>query len=231
MPHNAARYCADQLAHIKARIAAAWRERIDPNGPPAAARDSQTQAGRARKGLDEAGTLAQLVLDLDGVRRRLALEATVEGDASPLHEQLGMIVAELCEVLEALVAEEGDELLDQGRVEAGGMAAAAVAGMLRKAGRQRGPVPPPGIDKLAAEILPRLDMLQKRVDEIARTPLPPQTIARGLAGISKREDGGAAPPQGDDIVAALARMSEDERTLTLIKAAHSSPIDPFARTR
>jgi HK97 family phage prohead protease len=85
--------------------------------------------------------------------------------------------------------------------------------------------------KLAGDLLPRLDALQQRVEAIAKTPLPPQTIARGLAGISKREDAGAPPATADDVVAALARMSDDERTLTLIKAAHGNPITPLGRPR
>jgi hypothetical protein len=86
-----------------------------------------------------------------------------------------------------------------------------------------------GLAKLADELVPRLDALQKRVDEIARTPLPPQTLARGYAGISKREDGGAPIAPSEDVVAALARMSDEERTLTLIKAAYVNPLAPFGR--
>ena len=86
-----------------------------------------------------------------------------------------------------------------------------------------------GLAKLAGEIVPRLDALQKRVEEIARTPLPPQTVARGFAGISKREDAGVRSRPAEDVVAALARMSDEERTLTLIKAAHANPIAPVGR--
>ena len=104
----------------------------------------------------------------------------------------------------------------------------AVADTLRKA-RQPDLAPlAGGLAKLAGEIVPRLDALQKRVEEIARTPLPPQTVARGFAGISKREDGGGTLSPAEDIVAALARMSDEERTLTLIKAAHANPISPRA---
>lgn len=85
-----------------------------------------------------------------------------------------------------------------------------------------------GLEKLAGDIVPRLDALQKRVEEIAQTPLPPQTVARGYVGVWKQQDGGLAVA-GDDIVAALARMSEEERTLTLIKAAHAAPIRPAGR--
>jgi phage head maturation protease len=86
-----------------------------------------------------------------------------------------------------------------------------------------------GLAKLADQLVPRLEALQKRVDDIAETPLPPQTAARGvmLAAIGKTSDGSGAADQ--DIVAVLARMSEEERTLTLIKAARANPIAPSAR--
>lgn len=85
------------------------------------------------------------------------------------------------------------------------------------------------VGKLSDQLVPRLEALQKRVDDIARTPLPPQTAARGitLAAVGKSDDaGGVHEP---DIVAALARMTDEERTLTLIKASHANPIAPFAR--
>ena len=86
-----------------------------------------------------------------------------------------------------------------------------------------------GLAKLADEVVPRLEALQKRVDDIAKTPLPPHTAARGitLSAIGKSGDAGSVTDQ--DLVAALARMSEEERTLTLIKAARANPIAPFAR--
>jgi hypothetical protein len=60
-------------------------------------------------------------------------------------------------------------------------------------------------------------------------PLPPLAVTRAPSAISKREDGGRAEICPDDIVAALARMSEEERTVALIKAAHANPIAPFGR--
>jgi hypothetical protein len=85
------------------------------------------------------------------------------------------------------------------------------------------------VGKLSDALVPRLEALQKRVDDIARTPLPPQTAARGLAlsAFGKSDDVG--PIGAHDVVAALARMTDEERTLTLIKAAHASPVTPFAR--
>jgi hypothetical protein len=84
-----------------------------------------------------------------------------------------------------------------------------------------------GLAKLADDIVPRLDALQRRVDDIARTPSPPLTAARGLSAIAKRDDGHSTFAAPDDIVAALAQMTDEERTLTLIKAARANPLHPL----
>lgn len=156
-PGNARHYTEGQLARIEARIVAAWRETIDPEGPPAAA---IAPTGHATPPELTAMTLAD------------TLRKSWQPDLAPL--------------------------------------GAALA-------------------RLADDLLPRLDALQQRVDEIARTPLPPLTMARGGAALAKRDDGvgGFTPPE--DVVAALAPMSDDERALALIKAAHATPIRPNGR--
>lgn len=82
---------------------------------------------------------------------------------------------------------------------------------------------------LSEALLPRLDALAERVEAIARTPLPPATMVRAPASLSKRDDGGGGFAAPDDIVTALARMSDEDRTLALIKAAHLNPIRPRLR--
>ncbi len=79
-----------------------------------------------------------------------------------------------------------------------------------------------------ADLAPRLDQLAKRVDDIARTPIPPVTIARSVASVSKQQDGGAVEGavSPDELAAAFARMSKEEQTLTLIKASYARPIYP-----
>jgi hypothetical protein len=79
------------------------------------------------------------------------------------------------------------------------------------------------------KIVPMLERLTKRVDDIARTPLPPLTIAKGTVSVSKQQDRGSAdagePELSPEAVAsALAKMSKDEQTLTLIKASYANPI-------
>jgi phage head maturation protease len=201
LPDNARHYTPGQLERIKARIIAAWQEKIDRDGPPAAA------SGQGR-----------------------ATVPTTKAADPPLVQRLEGIIAELCDFLQSLVGEEGTEATDGDDGSAHtDLAALATVGTLRKRNQPDFAPLADGLAKLAGDIVPRLDALQKRVEEIARTPLPPQTVARGFAGISKREDAGGTLAPADDIVAALARMSEEERTLTLIKAAHANPIAPVSR--
>jgi hypothetical protein len=85
------------------------------------------------------------------------------------------------------------------------------------------------LGKVLGEIVPMIERLTQRVDDIARTPLPPLTIAKGTVSVSKQLDRGSA--SGDDpeltsemIASALAKMSKEEQTLTLIKASYANPI-------
>lgn len=171
---NAGQYTDTQIAHIKARIVAAWQERIGVDGPP----PYDTGAGKT-------ATSDTLRKDGNGTAR------------------IGQIIGDLewlCGFLHGL-AGEGPDTANTGKGASGGELMKALAG----------------------EIVPRLDALAKRVEDIAATPLPPQTAGRGFSGISKREDGGGFT---EDVVAALSRMSDDERTLALIKASHANPLRP-----
>lgn len=229
---NAARYSPAELAHIKERIVAAWRAKIDPAGPPEAGGKASV-AGTLSKGLEDVGRVAEIVLDLDWLADCLELEAAMEGDASPQPARLSAIAGELCEFLRG-VAEEGGGAVD------GQEAAAALT---LAAGRHREAEALAKTQALfAAEraqnralmerlagIVPRLDRLAKRVEDIAATPLPPLTVARGVSAVSKQQDGrgGDVSLSPDLLAAAFANMSQEEQTLTLIKAAYANPIRPF----
>jgi hypothetical protein len=84
--------------------------------------------------------------------------------------------------------------------------------------------------KVLGEVVPMIEKLSKRVDEIARTPLPPLTLAKGTVSVSKQQDRGSSMGNGElelspeAIAAALAKMSKEEQTLTLIKASYATPI-------
>ncbi|MGH7113126.1 MAG: DUF6582 domain-containing protein [Stellaceae bacterium] len=163
-PSNAGRYTTAQLDQIKDRIVAAWKEKIDTVGPPAA--DGSNKAGREpaqaalTKALWDVGHVARIILDLDWLEDSLALEAAMEGDDSPQPARLQAIIAELCGFLNALVAEETEEILDDAEiggapgdleieevlVMAGGAAGAAHVADLCRAGG-------PKLQKFAAALL------------------------------------------------------------------------------
>ena len=101
---------------IKTQIIAAWKEKIDKDGPPSAG--DNKKAGRSRrisrltKALWDVGHVARIILDLDWLKESLAVEAAMEGDDSPQPARLQAIIGELCGFLNALVAEETGEILD-----------------------------------------------------------------------------------------------------------------------
>jgi phage head maturation protease len=119
-PSNAQRYTATQLDNIKAKIIAAWKEKIDKNGPPSA--HDREMAGRIAaqvaltKALWDVGRVARIILDLNWLKESLGVEAEMEGDDSPQPERLQAIIVELCSFLSALVAEETGEILDDSEV-------------------------------------------------------------------------------------------------------------------
>jgi uncharacterized protein DUF6582 len=85
------------------------------------------------------------------------------------------------------------------------------------------------LGKVLGEIVPMLQRLTQRVDDIARTPLPPLTIAKGTVSVSKQLDrgstsGGDPELSSETVASALAKMSKEEQTLTLIKASYANPI-------
>ena len=84
--------------------------------------------------------------------------------------------------------------------------------------------------KMVTELSGVIGRIAKQVDDIARTPLPPQTLAYpfGFTGVSKKEDSGRAraPASDEDIVERFAKLSPTEQTMLLIKAAYRNPMRP-----
>ena len=450
-PSNAQRYTSTQLETIKSRIIAAWKQKIDKDGPPSAGEakkrlDQSPAQSALTKAIWDVGHVARIILDLKWLQENLAIEAAMEGDNSPQPSRLQAIISELCGFLNALTAEETEEILNDTDISgelpdsraaeivimaAGGSGATLLAdlchgrgrrmnklaaAMLAKAGhsdadqalldlayhaidkcigmngllfaershltkardalkaagakagedatgattrnmesqspgtRRRTSAPhpgdnmdpdianypafgpPPGVLELVAaalgkrgsghqplmdiahdcigkltdgtccvaakagvrhsqdtqnhltlahdhlvaagakcdaagfapetewegtefepakvatgnlakrlaeeraekatlmaalsDLVPRLDQLTKRVEDIARTPLPPLAVAKNIAAISKQQDAGGTAFSADQLAAAFAQMSKEEQTLTLIKASYARPIHP-----
>ncbi|TMJ62201.1 MAG: hypothetical protein E6G82_06205 [Alphaproteobacteria bacterium] len=145
--------------------------------------------------------------------------SALKGGEGEKTRRLRALLAELCDLLDSFSLENADDL-----------AALALSGSLRKLRRADDPDMNARLAKLADDILPRLDALQRRVEDIAQTPLPPLTVTsalRGLSAIAKRDDGAGTFLASDDIVAALVQMTDEERTLALIKAARATPLRPM----
>ena len=70
---------------------------------------------------------------------------------------------------------------------------------------------------LLAELAPRLEKLGRRVEELARQPLPPPMLA-GTRAVEK-----GAEARVEDLAATLAAMTGEQRAALLIKVAQSQP--------
>jgi phage head maturation protease len=166
-PNNARRYTAVQLDDIRAKIIAAWKAKIDTDGPPAADGSNKTGRNPAQvaltKALWDVGHVARIILDLDWLEESLTAEAAMEGDDSPQPARLQAIIAELCGFLNALVTEETGEILGGAEsdsepadssppdilIMAAGAAGAALVADLCKTGSPR-------MQKLAAAVLAKI---------------------------------------------------------------------------
>jgi phage head maturation protease len=115
-PSNARRYTAAQLDSIKSLIIAAWKTKIDRDGPPSAENANGATNAAANiafvKALFDVGHIARVIADLEWLRENLQIEAAMEGDGSPQPARLQTIIAELCGFLKEMVAEETGDILD-----------------------------------------------------------------------------------------------------------------------
>ena len=103
-PKNAGQYGADDLAKIKAKIMAAWKEKIDPEGPPSAAQKLQ-------KAMWHIGSYAETLQNLKWLLDDLDWEAVREMDDSPVPERFRAWLEQGVEILGVLAAEVIGELL------------------------------------------------------------------------------------------------------------------------
>jgi len=196
MPANAARYTAARLGEIKSRIVAAWKDKIDPAGPPAAKSAAPGDSDQAA--LDH---LHDCLKELTGGACCAAAKAGGKSNAMFGH------------------LKEAHDAICRAGARCDGFVSDADSGKTTRSDDL--------MKAFAGQIVPRLDALAKRIEQLEAMPLPPLTAAGPAASIAKRDDAGHPGVSPDDIVAALARMSGEERTLALIKAAHQNPIRPL----
>lgn len=113
-PKNAAKYTAEQVKSIKAKIVAAWKDKIDKDGPPEAKDDSGKAATVASlaKGMEDIGRIARLVEEMFWLWEKLETERAMEGDDSPLPDDLKALIAQVVAFQQQHAGEETEEFLD-----------------------------------------------------------------------------------------------------------------------
>lgn len=137
---NASKYSADDLKTIKAAIVAAWKDKIDKEGPPSMAEGAKKavavadlqkrrpnlsaegaaaeyESAQLRKGLATCGDLAYLIQSLAYLTERVEYEAAAEDDGSPLPAKLNETIATLGDLLVQMVEEEVGEQIEGKEVE------------------------------------------------------------------------------------------------------------------
>ncbi len=107
---NESKYKASEVAQIKARIVAAWKEKIDKGGPPSASQ--KTADGDAAKGMYTVATLAGLLDQLQMMQQSVEWERDMENDGSDVPERLAEAIETFAEVFMDMANEEVDELLE-----------------------------------------------------------------------------------------------------------------------
>jgi hypothetical protein len=118
---NAAKYSSDEVDKIKAKIIAAWKEKIDKDGPPSADDKSEKaaklwkafQSEQMSKGMHDVGRLACFVDELQWFIQSVEFEEALEGDStSTTPAEMKAILQQLCACLINRVKEETEELLE-----------------------------------------------------------------------------------------------------------------------
>jgi hypothetical protein len=117
MPKNAGKYSAEDLASVKANIVAAWKDKVDSEGPPSAS--EKASLAEIAKSLYDVGDIAMMIQFMRQLEERLALEAAIEGDASSAPGTARQLCADLCQFLRDLVAEETSEVLEGTEIDPG----------------------------------------------------------------------------------------------------------------
>ena len=201
------------------------------------------------KGLYAVGRFAEVLEAISYLMKSAEYEAESEGDESKVPASLKSWLADGIAIFKAMSTEEADELIAPVKAkkaaEADDLAKAAkeAADAESDAGAALATVAltveRDGLAKALGDVAGRIDplvkvveALSKRLADVESQPVPSKTAGPGAAhaSVSKEADAAgpaavskSAGPSSDDLVKALASMSEEDRTLLLIKAQHQLP--------
>lgn len=108
-PSNQKPYTAEQVDSIKAKIIAAWKEKIDADGPPDAATKAFKNDNLA-KGLYTVGCFAEILERIAYLQQSAQYEETYEQDDSTMPASLKSWLSTGAQLLRDMVTEETGEL-------------------------------------------------------------------------------------------------------------------------
>src|ERR1700737_816501 len=102
-------------------IADAWREKIDSKGPPSAEADAEAPHAILTGTPWDPGRVAQIIQELDWLRDIFELDTATPGRDSMEVARLQTNIAELCGLLNTLVAEDIGEIPRRARIDGDGL--------------------------------------------------------------------------------------------------------------
>jgi phage head maturation protease len=111
---NQAQYSSAQVASIKRKIVAAWKKKIDKDGPPSA-----DDGEKLAKGLYSVANFAQCLESLAWICQAAQADFDWEGDGSPVPAQMREWMQSGVDIFCDMAEEEANELVDSLREQAG----------------------------------------------------------------------------------------------------------------
>lgn len=108
---NAEKYDPEDVKKIKAKIVAAWKDKIDKEGPPSAKTEKLDAAvvSVLRKDMYGCSSLSNVIQALIQLKQSAQYEAFCEGDESDVPEKLAALIAAAGQVMKDLI----DEVLEE----------------------------------------------------------------------------------------------------------------------
>jgi hypothetical protein len=105
---NSGKYSTEDAATIKGHIVSAWKDKIDKDGPPSAAKVDDGDLGKAvlRKNLALCGEFSYLLHSLCALQERVEYEEELENDDTDLPARMMNCLVDLGNVLADMVKEE-----------------------------------------------------------------------------------------------------------------------------
>lgn len=241
---NAAKYSAEDVGKIKSAIAAAWKDKISKEGPPAAAEKlAKAHIAELRKDLYGCSNFASVIGALVHLRDCAQAESLREGDDSDIPGRLTALIAAAGVVLKDMIDEEiGEEQEESSEIET--LELSEQAGELVKSfegnpfevlakhyvsAQQSVPAALPDLQKLLDDATaPLTKLLTEATERIAKLEAQPEIprVMLKAVNVSKALDGVA--DAAHTVAMIKDDMGADHPAATLIKQLQQTGGAPLA---